>query len=311
MNAISTKVKSQRSVSTNCPREIRVAYCYFHEKRETNAAGVPFVYGADHPKAGQPNPRYSGSFMFPKLAADAAQCPNYLFLWGLAVEAAKKMWPQNVDATGNWVWPAGAQLAINDGDIPYKKKLQPGQPAQSAEDIALKNAWRRGYWIVEAENFLDPGPRIAKVIGATEADLPSKTMNGVVQYKSGDFGVPNIHAYAYQNKTFGVNFGFDGFCFTREGDLIGKSSGPRSAAEMFGGVAGTVAPGGAPSAPLPTVTAPPSAPTAPPGTAPSATAMAPMPTASAGAASPPMPPGMPSPSIAPAPPGPPLPAFPR
>jgi hypothetical protein len=301
MTAVSTKVKSQRSASANCPREIRVAYCYFHKKREMNAAGVPFVYGPDHPKAGQPNPRYSGSFMFPKLSLDPAQCANYSFLWGLAVEAARKMWPQSVDATGNWAWPAGAQLAIADGDVPYKKKLLPGQPAQSAEDIALKNAWRRGYWIVEAENFLDPGPRIGKVIGATEADLPSETMNGVVQYKSGDFGVPCLHAYAYQNKTFGVNFGFDGFCFTREGDLIGKSSGPRAAADMFGGVASMVAPGGAPSAPLPTHASPPSAPVS---TAPSAPATAPMPTAYApgSVGGPPMPP---------VPSAPPLPAFPR
>lgn len=278
--SVPAKIKSQRSDPQNSPREVRVAYPYFHEKRTKNAAGVPFVYGPDHPKAGEPNPRYSVSFMFPKLGADAAQCANYNWLWSLAVEAAKKMWPQNVDASGNWMWPDGAHLAINDGDIPYKKKLLPGQPAQSAEDAALKNAWRRGYWIVEAENFLTPGPRIAKIANGRAEDLPAKEVNGTTLYKSGDFGFPNMHAYAYQNRTFGVNFGFDGFCFTREGDPIG-STGPRSTEQMFGSLpVSSVAP------PLPpTHAAPPVAPVA----------------------APPLPPA--SPPTAPLPPG--LPAFPQ
>jgi hypothetical protein len=153
-----------------------------------------------------------------------------------------------------------------------------------------KNAWRKGYWIVEAENFLDPGPRIAKVVNGVVNELPAKSINGVAQYKSGDFGFPNVHAYAYENETFGVNFGFDGFCFTREGDAIG-SSGPRSAAQMFGGLAGTVAPAAAaPGAvgmpPLPpggAVAAPVAAPLPPP--APLAPPMAPS------AGMPPLPPG--------------------
>lgn len=249
MNApvVIAKKKSERSTPTNSPTEIRVAYPYFHEKRAKNAAGVPFTRKSD----GAPNPRYSATFMFPKLNADPYQCANYMFLWGLAVEAARKMWPQNVDAQGQWVWPQGAQYAVKDGDVPFQSKPKPGQPLPSAEEIAKKNAWRRGYWIVEAENFLDPGPRIAKVLNGTEAELPTKVINGVAMYKGGDFGIVNIHAYAYENETFGVNFGFDGFCFTREGDAIG-SSGPRSVGQMFGGVAGMVpqstpvAPGAAP-----------------------------------------------------------------
>lgn len=244
MNApvVTARKKSERSAPTNSPGEIRVAYPYFHEKRIKNAAGVLFTRKSD----GAPNPRYSATFMFPKLAADASQCANYLFLWGLATEAARKMWPQNVDGSGQWVWPAGAQYAVKDGDVPFQSKPKPGQPLPSAEEVAKKNAWRRGYWIVEAENFLDPGPRIAKVLNGTEVELPAKLVNGVAMYKGGDFGVVNIHAYAYENETFGVNFGFDGFCFTREGEAIG-SSGPRSAAQMFGGVAGMVPQ----SAPLP------------------------------------------------------------
>jgi hypothetical protein len=224
---------------------------------------VPFVYGANHPKAGQPNPRYSATFMFPKLAADPMQCANYLFLWGLAQEAAKKMWPQNVDGAGNWVWPTGAQYPVKDGDAPIVPKPKPGQPMLSPEQIAEKNKWRRGYWIVEMENYLDPGPRIAKAVaGQGVVELAAKVINGVQQYKSGDFGIPNIHAYAYQNETFGVNFGFDGFCFTREGELIGSSGAPKSAAQMFGGVTGNMAPGAA--GPAPTMPAPIPAPVAPP-----------------------------------------------
>jgi hypothetical protein len=162
-----------------------------------------------------------------------------MFLWGMAVEAAKKMWPQNVDTAGNWVWPAGAQYAVKDGDVPFASKPKPGQPVPSAEEVAKKNAWRKGYWILEAENFLDPGPRIAKIVNGQVVELPAKVLNGVEQYKSGDWGFPNLHAWAYQNETFGVNFGFDGFCFTREGERIG-SSGQKSATQMFGNIAGTV-----------------------------------------------------------------------
>jgi hypothetical protein len=288
MNAIVAKIKSQRSESVNTPREVRAAYIYFHEKRTKNAAGVPFVYGADHPKAGQPNPRYSGAVMFPKMAADAAQCPNYGFLWGLACEAARKMWPQSVDAAGQWTWPVGASLPIQDGDVPYVAKPKPGVTPKTPEQIAAANAWRRGYWLIEPENFLDPGPQIAKVINGVATPLPAQNINGVAQYKSGDWGVPNLHAYAYQNKTFGIGFGFDGFCFTREGEAIG-STGPRPVEQMFAGVAGMTGPAPqAPSAPLPPAThaAPPSPP-------------------AAAAPSPPLPPGLPP--LPPAPPAPPRP----
>lgn len=242
MNAPVVRVKNQRSDAQNSPSEVRVAYPYFHEKRTKNAAGVVFVK-----KDGTPNPRHSGTFMFPKLSTDAHQCANYLFLWGLAVEAAKKMWPQNVDTAGNWVWPQGAQFAVKDGDVPIVPKPKPGVPTPSADEIAKKNAWRKGFWIVEAENFLDPGPRICKIVNGQVVELPAKSINGAEQYKSGDFGFVNIHAWAYQNETFGVNFGFDGFLFTREGERIG-STGQRSAAQMFGSVAG-MAPQAAPLPP--------------------------------------------------------------
>lgn len=314
MNApVSAKVypKSQRSTPQSLMREIRVAYPYFHEKRTKNAAGVPFT----NTKTGEPNPRYSASFMFPKLAADASQCANYMFLWGLAQEAAKKMWPTSVDATGSWLWPQGAQYAVKDGDVPFVSKPKPGVTPPTAEEIAKKNAWRKGYWIVEAENFLDPGPRIAKVINGVETELPAKMVNGIAQYKSGDFGVVNLHAYAYENSTFGVNFGFDGFCFTREGEMIG-ASGPRSVAQMFTGVAGMAPPvaaaapgavpmpGGPPMPPQTPQYAPPAAPVAEVYVKPSPPA-APVYAAPPAPPAPPMPPG----AMAPAG-GPPMPPFP-
>ena len=260
MNApVPAKKKNERSASQNSPSEARVAYPYFHEKRTKNAAGQPFVFPSGHEKAGQPNPRHSGTFMFPKLNADPYQCANYMWLWGLAVEAAQKMWPQNVDQSGKWIWPQGAQYGVKDGDVPFVPKAKPGQPAPNPEEIAKKNAWRRGYWIVEAEHFLDPGPRVCKIVNGIVTDIPAKSINGVEQYKSGDFGFPNLHAWAYENSTFGVNFGFDGFLFTREGERIGNSSGPKSAAQMFANVAGmaaTLAPAAPIAGPGPTMAAP-------------------------------------------------------
>ena len=295
------KKKSQRSASANAPSEVRVAYPYFHEKRTKSSAGTPFTYPAGHAKAGQPNPRYAGTFMFPKLHTDAFQCPNYMWLWGLAVEAAHKMWPQSVDAQGQWAWPQGAQYAVKDGDVPFVPKPKPGVTPPTAEEIARKNTWRKGYWIVESENFLDPGPRIATVVNGQMLELPTKVINGQVMYKSGDYGIPNFHAWAYENETFGVNFGFDGFCFTREGEAIG-SSGPKSAAQMFAGLGVMPAPGGAAMPPLPggapsvaPPAAPPAAPVAPPVAPVAPPVAAPIPPAPPAppAGAPPLPPEMP------------------
>lgn len=240
MNA-PAKIKSQRSQSVNGP-ECRIAYPFFHERRTKNAAGQPLKTG----------PRFDGQFMYPKLSADAATCANYKFLSGLCMEAAAKMWP----GAG---WPAGAIWPIKDGDVPYVSKPKPGQTPLTPEQVAEKNAWRKGYWIFEAANYLDPGPRVAVLLNGQVVEIPARIVNGQSMYKSGDYGIPNLHAYAYQNEQFGVNFGFDGFCFTRPGDAIGNS-GPRSAEQMFGGVAGTVA---APAPAMPGVGATPAMPAAP------------------------------------------------
>jgi hypothetical protein len=95
-----------------------------------------------------------------------------------------------------------------------------------------------------------------------------------------------------------VNFGFDGFCFTREGEQIGSNGGQKSAQQMFGGVQGTLpAAGPAPMPPgvpaAPQYAAPPAVPTpgapsqAPQYAAPPAAPVAPAPGAYA---PPPMPP---------------------
>jgi hypothetical protein len=257
MNApVVIKKRNERSAPQNSPSEIRQAYPYFHVKR-------------------------------------THQCANYLFLWGLACEAARKMWPQNVDQNGQWVWPAGAQFDVKDGDVPFQSKPKPGQPLPDPVEVAKKNEWRKGYWIVEAENFLpDTKIAVAKIVNGQVVDIVAQSINGVEQYKSGDWGIPNLHAYAFENETFGCNFGFDGFLFTREGERIGNNAGPKSAAQMFGSVAGTVANSNMPGAtaaqqvmPNGAVMAPPAAPVAPP-------AAPPAPSAPVYAAAPPPPPGM-------------------
>lgn len=281
--------KPQRSDSVNTPSEVRTAYPFFHEKRTKNAAGKLYTR-----KDGSLSPRFNVTLMFPKLSTDAHQCANYMFLWGLACQAGQRMWPTSVNAAGQWVWPEGGQFDVQDGDVPYKSKPKPGIPAPSPEEVAKKNAWRCGYWIVECDNFFE-SITVAKVINGVGQDLPSKIINKVVQYKSGDWGFANINAYAYENETYGVNFGFSGFLFTREGELIGAASGPKNAGDMFGSVANMAAPAAA----LPGVqrALPPAAPGAGALAAPVAA-----PVAAAGAALPPPPPPPPSPAAAPPPP---------
>lgn len=306
------KKRNERSAPQNTPSEVRQAYPYFHEKRTKNAANVLYTK-----KDGTPNPRFSGTFMFPKLhPSDPYQCANYMWLWGLACEAARKMWPQNVDQTGQWVWPTGAKFDVADGDIPFQSKPKPGQPLSDPAEVARKNEWRKGYWIVEAENFLpDTKIAVAKVVNGQVVDIVAKSINGVEQYKSGDWGYPCIHAYAYENETFGVNWGFDGFLFTREGERIGNAGGPKSAAQMFGSVAGMVANSNMPGGHAP-VAPPAGAPSLPPAMPPvqnnpvtTITYAPPAPPAAAPVAPPPAPPAPSAPVYAAAPPPPPAPGM--
>lgn len=261
MNA-PVKVKSQRSASRNIP-ECRIAFPYLHEKRTKRADGQPLK-----------TPRHDCVFLLPKLAKDAAACPNYKILSDMLMEAAAKMWPSHG-------WPAGAIWPIKDGDVPYVAKPKPGVTPKTPEQIATANAWRTGHWVFEATNNLDPGPRVAIAQNGQAVEIPAKVLNGVQQYKSGDYGIVHLHAYTYQNEQFGANFGFEGVCFTRSGEAIG-SSGPRSAQQMFGEMPALQPSAGAGPAPdqvPPPPVAPPLAPAAPPAPpmAPAAAGLPPMP----------------------------------
>jgi hypothetical protein len=72
-------------------------------------------------------------------------------------------------------------------------------------------------------------------------EIPAKVVLGQELYKSGDYGYVSMNAYTFNTSgNFGVNYGFEGLLFSRPGELIGQSSGPRPVAQMFGSVAGMV-----------------------------------------------------------------------
>jgi hypothetical protein len=255
------KHKSQRS-ETALIGEARIAFPFHHEKRTKSAGGKPLD-----------KPRHDAVVLLPKLGA-ADVCPNYAKLAALAMESARKAWPTSVDANKNWTWPAGGKWPIQDGDIPHVSKPKPGVVAKTPEQIAASNAWRQGSWVIEVSTNLEPGPRVCVMQNGVAQEIPAKVgPNGVQYYKSGDYGYVSLNAYSFQNETWGVNYGYEGVLYTRPGEAIG-SSGPRSASQMFGSVAGSVgaappapptAPGAPPAPPAPPVaTAPPLAPAAPP-----------------------------------------------
>lgn len=259
--------KSQRSESALTP-EIRIAYPHVHEKRTKRANGQPLK-----------SPRHDATLLVPKLHNDPAQCPNYAMLAKHCMEAAAKAW-------GNF--PQGGHWPIQDGDAPPKPKAPtvPGQAAAAPKEYP----WRKGNWIVEVTHNLDPGPRVCVMQNGQAVEIPARVIAGKVMYKGGDYGFVSIHAYTFQNEKFGVNFGFEGVLFTREGEAIG-SSGPRSASDMFGGVARVVAPAIAPTAgppgvpgfytppPMPAATAPAPAPAPAMPVPPAAAPLPPMPVA--------------------------------
>lgn len=250
------KHKSQRSESINIG-PFRCAYLWLHEKQTKRPNGTPHK-----------TPRYSiGAILVPKLNADPAQCANYATLSKLCMDAAVKAWGS---------WPQGGHWPIQDGDAPVRAKpAAPGQPVTAPKEYP----WRKGHWIIEATNYLDPGPRVAVMQGSQAMEIPAKVVNGKTMYKSGDYFYVNVMAWTFHNEKFGVNFGFEGALWVREGEAIG-GSGPKSAAEMFGGIAPVAVPAmGPPVAPM----APPMAPVAPqayapnpPGTPPGAVASPPM-----------------------------------
>lgn len=214
---MSEKYQAKRSESFTTP-EVRWAYPFIHEKSSKRPNGQP-----------RKAPVWIITGLFPKLHRDPAQCANYKFLADICMQAVTR------ETTWGGQFPAGGHWPIQDGDAPPKPK--PAPPGQVATPVdPNKGAWRRGHWLIEASTALEPGPRVAVVQAGQIVEIPARVINGRAMYKGGDFGFGSIHTYTFYNEKWGVNFGFEGILWTREGDPIG-SSGPRSAAQMFGGVA--------------------------------------------------------------------------
>jgi hypothetical protein len=245
------KHKSQRS-ETKLIGEARIAFPFHHEKRLKSAGGAPLE-----------KPRHDCIVLVPQLNPDPAQCANYATLAGLCMEAATKAWGS---------FPQGGKWPIQDGNVPHVSKPKPGVVPLTPEQQAAKNIWRKGSWVIEVSTNLDPGPRVCVLQNGVAQEIPAKVVAGQQLYKSGDYGYVSIAAYSFQNQTFGINFSYEGVLYTRPGDAIG-ATGPRSASQMFGSVAGMASPTALPvpgaAAPVPQAApapqyAPPAAPVAPP-----------------------------------------------
>lgn len=284
--------KKSKPIFTPQDRLWRIAYPFFDEMRTKQANGSPMQ-----------TPRFDATVCAPKLSNDPNQCSNFRLLHSLAAEAAALAWPQNP-------WPIpGGQCKIEDGDVPFVFKTQPGQPPKVYDPAQY--AWRNGNWTFEISSG-SYRPSVAVMQDGRPFDVPCQTLNGRTFYKGGDYGRIHLNAFTYHHESgkFGVKFGFDTILFMQEGDPIG-SSGPKSAANMFAGILPPVTT--APVAPVAPHYAPPAAPAAPaaplyaPPSPPLAPAAPAYPTAPGPAAPPaPMaPPGYP----APAPSG--LPPFPQ
>ena len=262
------KHESKRSVSrllgqyldaagkpAGAPIECQFAHIFAHQKRTKMANGKP-----------NKTPHFSVAVKVPKLHQDPTQCTNYAAIAAHCMEAATKAWGS---------WPQGGKWPIQNGDVPYEQKPQPGVVPLTPEQIVERNKWRVGHWIIECTNYLEEGPRVAVVQNGVEVPITAQRAGGTEFYKSGDHGYIFLGAWTFHNETFGTNFGFDGLCFTRPGERIG--AGPKSVASMFGGVgagvgAGMAAPG--PTGPAPnampalpqsaSAPLPPGAPAAPP-----------------------------------------------
>jgi hypothetical protein len=224
----------------------------------------------------------------------------------------------------NGQWPEGGVWPIKDGDVPYVAKPKPGVTPLTQAQIDEKYGWRKGHWIVEVSNYLDPGPKISILRNGRIEELPAQTINGIEQFKSGDYCVVNMSAYTYWNEQCGVNLSFSGVLWVAEGQRVGGSSGPKSTEQMFGSMGSVAsvtpaairgpsvqppipsapsAPGAAPVMPAPVaapVYAAPVAPMAPP-PAPAPQYAAPPPVA-APAGMPPLPGAAPAPAMAGLPP---------
>lgn len=282
-----TKHDTKRS-ETQLFGEVRIAYPVHQGEKKTKTPGGIVLK----------TPRYDATLLVPKLGP-AETCPNYKRLSDMAMEAAVKAWGG---------WPDSGKWPIDDGDIPYKQKPKPGEKVLTPEEIAKKNEWRVGSWVIEVTNYTDQGPKVSVLTNGTMQDIPAQDVNGQRLYKSGDWGYVSMNSYTFQRETWGVNFSYEGVAYTRQGDLIG--GGPKSTAQMFAGIPTTSGPGMGAPAPAPSaaprppggpgVAMPPAAapapglpplpPVAAPPLAPAAPSAPPLPTGGAPTGAAPMPP---------------------
>ncbi|WP_448043742.1 hypothetical protein [Bradyrhizobium liaoningense] len=218
MNEV-VKYQAKRSDDVNSPQARGVYAYHLFEKRTKRANGKPCT------------PHRDLTLAFPKTNADATQCANYKFLSELCMQAVAR------EPQWSGQWPAGGVWPIKDGDVPYVAKPKPGITPLTSVQIEEKYGWRKGHWIVEVTNYLDPGPKISVLKNGTIQEIPAQTVNGVQYYKSGDYCIVNMSAYTYWNEQAGVNFSFSGVLWVAEGQQIGGNSGPKSTEQMFGSVA--------------------------------------------------------------------------
>jgi Protein of unknown function (DUF2815) len=236
------KTHDTKRSETQLIGEARLAHVFLHEKRTKSAGGALLD-----------KPHFSAVVMLPKLGP-AESCPNYKRLSDMCMEAALKAWNK---------WPDGGKWPIQDGDQPFPHKPKPGDTALTPAQLAERNKWRTGSWCVEVSNHLPGGPKVSVLQNGILQDIPAQNVGGVQLYKSGDYGFVSMNAYSFHSEkgTWGVNCGFEGVAYTRQGELIG--GGPKSSAQMFAGIpvgVGMATPG--PAAPV--AGPPPAAPAAPP-----------------------------------------------
>lgn len=240
--SIVTNPQTNQTEIVGAPMEVRFAYPFLHEKRPKSAGGMPLE-----------KPRNDVVVLVPK-TGPGDQCSNYRLLSTMLAEAAHNAWGS---------WPAGYLPNIDDGDIPHRPKPKPGMAPLTEEQIHARNAWRRGYWVIEAVSAPSQSPRVSMVQNGQYVDILAREYEGQVLYKSGDYGFIYMNAWTFEkNANFGVNFGLEAIAFTRPGELIGSAGGPKSAAQMFGSVPGGVAvpQGGTAPGPAPTMAPPPASP---------------------------------------------------
>jgi hypothetical protein len=213
------KYQAKRSDDVNSPTGRGVYAYHLFEKRTQRANKKPCT------------PHRDLTLAFQKTHSDPLQCSNYKFLSDLCMQAVSR------EPQWGGQWPAGGVWPIKDGDVPYVAKPKPGVTPLTQAQIDEKYGWRKGHWIIEVTNYLDPGPRISILKNGAIQEIPAQTVNGVQYYKSGDYCIVNMSAYTYWNEQAGVNFSFSGVLWVAEGQQIGGNSGPKSTEQMFGSVA--------------------------------------------------------------------------